>query len=208
MEIREVNINEIYPYENNPRNNENAVQAVMNSIAEFGIKQPLVIDENHVIVVGHTRYIAAKKLGYKTLPCLIASDLSDEQIRAYRLADNKTNELAEWDSKALQAELDALYESFDMEKFGFAIQIENIDLKGELEESEEKFARELDEANNYLVLEFFTESEWDKAIEIFGLERTATPDKNPNIRRYGIGRVIDGRPWLEKLEELEDDDEH
>lgn len=212
MEVQEISVKDIIPYENNPRDNKNAVQAVMNSIAEFGFKQPLVIDEDHVIIVGHTRFEAARRLGLKTVPCVVASEFTEAQKRAYRLVDNKTNELAEWDVKALQFELDALYGELDMEKFGFTIQIENIDQKGELEESEEKFARELDEANNYVVLEFFTENEWTRAQEVFGLERTQTRDKNPKIRRFGIGRVVDGRPWLKKLEKVvgeeEAEDEH
>ena len=215
MEVKNISITDIMPYEDNPRKNEDAVEYVMESIREFGFKQPIVLDENHVIVVGHTRFAAARKLGYKEVPCIIASDLTEEQIRAYRLVDNKTNEFAEWDFPELQKELDALYDAFDMEKFGFAIQIENIDQKGEIDEGEEKIARELDEANNYLVLEFFTETDWERAQAIFGLERVATPDKNPNVRRYGIGRVIDGSKWLDILEnvdldeeEEEDEDEH
>ena len=211
MEIKNIAVNDIMPYEHNPRKNEDAVEYVMNSIRDFGFKQPLVLDENHVIIVGHTRWMAAKRLGMKEVPCVIASDLSEEKARAYRLADNKTNEIAEWDNKELQAELDALYEEIEMDRYGFAIQIENIDLKGEIDEGEEKIARELDEANNYLVLEFFTETDWDRAISIFGLERVATPDRNENIRRYGIGRVIPGAKWLDILEDVmdeEEEDEH
>ena len=209
MEIKYVPIGDIIPYEKNPRKNDPAVDYVVSSIREFGFKNPIILDKNNVIVAGHTRLLAAKRLKMKEWPCIYAEDLSEEQVRAFRLVDNKTAEFAEWDTTKLQEELDALYEAFDMEMFGFSIQIENIDLKGELEEAQEKFARELDEANNYVVLEFFTEDEWDRAQELFGLERVQTNDKNPKIRRYGIGRVIDGREWLEKLERLvAEEDEH
>ena len=97
MEVLDKNIEDIIPYENNPRKNDVAVDAVAKSIHEFGFKVPIVIDKNNVIVCGHTRYKASIKLGLKTVPCVIANDLSQEQIKAFRLADNKTNELAEWD---------------------------------------------------------------------------------------------------------------
>ena len=112
------NIAEIKPYENNPRHNESAIDAVASSIKEFGWKQPLVIDKDNVIVVGHTRWLAAKKLGLNEVPCLIASDLTDEQIAAYRLADNKTNELATWDFEKLKTELENISD-IDMSQFGF-----------------------------------------------------------------------------------------
>ena len=112
------NIVEIKPYENNPRHNESAIDAVASSIKEFGWKQPLVIDKDNVIVVGHTRWLAAKKLGLSDVPCLIASDLTDEQIAAYRLADNKTNELATWDFEKLKTELESISD-IDMSQFGF-----------------------------------------------------------------------------------------
>lgn len=117
MKIIEKDLSEIRPYENNPRNNEVAVSFVANSLREFGWKQPIVIDKDGVIVAGHTRYKAALSLGWTKAPCLIADDLTDEQIRAYRLADNKTGEAAEWDFSALEAELDAI--DMDMEQFGF-----------------------------------------------------------------------------------------
>ena len=111
-------IAEIKPYRNNPRHNETAVDAVASSIREFGWKQPLVIDKDDVIVVGHTRWLAAKKLGMTEVPCLVADDLTDEQIAAYRLADNKTNELATWDFDKLKAELEGISD-IDMSQFGF-----------------------------------------------------------------------------------------
>ena len=118
MTIVMKNIVEIKPYENNPRHNESAIDAVASSIKEFGWKQPLVIDKDSVIVVGHTRWLAAKKLGLSEVPCLIASDLTDEQIVAYRLADNKTNELATWDFEKLKTELESISD-IDMSQFGF-----------------------------------------------------------------------------------------
>lgn len=108
------------PYKNNPRKNDQAVDAVANSIREFGFKVPVVIDKNGEIVAGHTRYKAAKKLKLKEIPCIIADDLTDEQIRAFRIADNKVGELADWDFEALNIELDGITD-IDMEQFGFDI---------------------------------------------------------------------------------------
>ena len=119
MEIIERRINELHPYKNNPRKNDGAVYAVMESIKEFGFKVPIVIDKNNEIVAGHTRYKAAKKLGIKSVPCIIADDLTEEQITAYRLVDNKTQELSNWDFAKLISELRELTEDFDMQLFGF-----------------------------------------------------------------------------------------
>ncbi len=118
MDIVNKLLTELVPYENNPRNNKDAVEYVAESIREFGFKIPLVIDKNNVIVCGHTRYLAAERLGMKELPCIIADDLTDEQINAYRLADNKVHEYSEWDFEMLQSELDEIAD-IDMEKFLF-----------------------------------------------------------------------------------------
>ena len=118
MDIVNKLLTELVPYENNPRNNKDAVEYVAESIREFGFKIPLVIDKNNVIVCGHTRYLAAERLGMKELPCIIADDLTDEQINAYRLADNKVHEYSEWDFEMLQSELDGITE-IDMGKFLF-----------------------------------------------------------------------------------------
>lgn len=122
MEVRNLKIDEIKPYENNPRNNLDAVDATANSIKEFGWQQPIVVDKDMVIIAGHTRYLAAKKLGCDTVPVVVASNLSDEQVRAYRLADNKTGELAEWDFKLLDTELQDILD-IDMSDFGFELNI-------------------------------------------------------------------------------------
>lgn len=118
MEVIERDLNSIRPYENNPRDNEAAVAFVANSIREFGWKQPIVIDRDGVIIAGHTRYKAAQTLGMKTAPCVIADDLTEDQVKAYRLADNKVGEIATWDFEALEAELDEIAD-IDMSDFGF-----------------------------------------------------------------------------------------
>ena len=128
MQIIDKKIGEIKPYEKNPRKNDNAVDAVASSISQFGFKNPIVIDGNNVIICGHTRYKAAQKLGLEKVPCVVADDLTDEQIKAYRLADNKVAELAEWDIDLLGEELDGIFD-IDMSDFGF-------DLSEEEEETE------------------------------------------------------------------------
>lgn len=120
LQINNLPIADLKEYANNPRHNDAAVDAVAASIKEFGFKVPIIIDRDNVIVAGHTRLKAARKLGLETVPCIIADDLTPEQINAFRLADNKTAELADWDFELLEKELAALAD-FDMEQFGFDI---------------------------------------------------------------------------------------
>lgn len=117
MDIVEMKITDIIPYENNPRRNEEAVDKVALSISSFGFKVPIIVDKNNVIVAGHTRLKAAEKLGLTTVPTIRADDLTDDQIKAFRLADNKVSEFAEWDFEALEKELDSI--EMDMSLFGF-----------------------------------------------------------------------------------------
>ena len=118
LRVKYVPIGDVRPYEDNPRRNDGAVQAVVNSLREFGWKQPIVVDADGTIVVGHTRYKAALALEMTHVPVVVASDLTPEQCAAYRLADNRVGELAEWDESLLAQELDGL-SGFDMEQFGF-----------------------------------------------------------------------------------------
>mgnify|MGYP001861146005 CR=1 FL=1 len=120
MQIITKKLSELHPYTNNPRKNDQAVDAVANSIREFGFKVPVVIDKNGEIIAGHTRLKAAKKLKMKEIPCIVADDLTEEQIRAFRIADNKAGELADWDFEALNIELDGITD-IDMEQFGFRL---------------------------------------------------------------------------------------
>jgi site-specific DNA-methyltransferase (adenine-specific) len=120
MQIEQRNINEIIPYEKNPRLNDDAVDAVVTSIREYGFRQPIVVDADGVIIVGHTRWKAAKKMGLETVPVHVAADLPPEKVKAYRIADNQTGNIAEWDYDLLPVELSELQAmDFDLSLLGF-----------------------------------------------------------------------------------------
>lgn len=143
MQIEDIRLEELIPYENNPRDNGPAVEAVAASISEFGFKVPIVIDSNNVIVAGHTRLLAAKRLGLETVPAIRADDLTEEQVRAFRLADNKTAELADWDMGKLEEELAALAD-VDMSAFGFDMP-ESLAQVEEPEDDPEEMTQEIEE---------------------------------------------------------------
>lgn len=126
MNVQEIKLKDIKPYGKNPRKNDNAIPYVAESIKQFGFKVPIVIDKNNVIVAGHTRYKAARKLGFKSVPCIIADDLTDEQIKAFRLADNKVSEKAEWDLDLLDSEIEGIFD-IDMTDFGFEFESEELE---------------------------------------------------------------------------------
>lgn len=118
MQIYDKPLGWLTPYENNPRNNDEAVEPVANSISEFGFKVPIVATSDGEIINGHTRWKAAKKLKLKTVPVIIADDLTEEQVRAFRLADNKVAEIAQWDIELLLSEIESV-DNLDMTLFGF-----------------------------------------------------------------------------------------
>ena len=130
MQIVEKELTWLKPYANNPRDNESAVEPVANSIKEFGFKVPIVATSDGEIINGHTRFKASKSLGLKKVPVIIADDLTEEQIKAFRLADNKTGELADWNDELLAKELEKL--DFNLEQFGFE------KLADEFEENDEE----------------------------------------------------------------------
>lgn len=138
LSVTHIKTVDIKPYEKNPRKNDEAVKYVAESIREFGFKVPIVIDDDHVIVAGHTRWKAAKKLGLEEVPCVIADDLTEEQIKAFRLADNKVAEKAEWDFDLLSVELENIVD-LDMTAFGFE------DVLEEEEATEDDYELELPE---------------------------------------------------------------
>lgn len=119
LKIEYLPLDALKPYSRNAKKHpDEQVEHIANSIREFGFRQPLVIDRDGVLVIGHGRLLAAKKLGLETVPCVRADDLTDEQVKALRLADNKLNESG-WDFAALEEELNELEAEFDMRDFGF-----------------------------------------------------------------------------------------
>lgn len=158
MNIIEMDINEIHEYENNPRDNENAVEYVAESIEKFGFKVPIVVDENNIIITGHTRRLAAMALGMKKVPVIKADDLSQDEVNAFRLADNKVSEFANWDIEKLNEELGNI--EMDMFEFGFDLQINDDD------DDADDFGEERE--NGYSItyeLAFETEEEQDEWYE-------------------------------------------
>ena len=145
MNIFNIDIDKIIPYINNPRNNEEAIDKVASSIQEFGFKVPIIIDENNVVVTGHTRLLASKKLGLKTVPCVVANDLSEAQIKAFRIADNKVSEYSKWDEELLNIELEQLQElNFNLENIGFDMEdIEDVLSLG-FDYSEDEFGEDFE----------------------------------------------------------------
>lgn len=131
MTIQYFFTDELKEYENNPRINDNAVDAVAESIKQFGFKVPIIIDKNNIIVAGHTRLKAAQKLGLENVPCIVADDLTPEQVRAFRIADNKVGEIAEWDFNALAKEIAEL-ETIDFSQYGFDVNEITPDSFGEI----------------------------------------------------------------------------
>lgn len=157
-------IDELIPYKNNPRKNDNAVEYVKNSIKDFGFKVPVVIDKNNIVVAGHTRLKAAKELDLDRIPCIVAEDLNEEQIKAFRLADNKVSEFSEWDWSLLDSEFKELSEmnlDFDMLDFGF----ENSNLFEEEESEKNDLDTEYQQLydKTVIAIEFDTEEELEAA---------------------------------------------
>lgn len=123
MNIEYLNIPQIKPYENNPRNNDVAVEKVAESIKEFGFKVPIIVDKDNVIIAGHTRYKAAKNLNIESVPVIKAEDLTPEQVKAFRIMDNKSSELASWDYESLLKEMESLkLENYNIEFTGFELE--------------------------------------------------------------------------------------
>lgn len=202
LNIKYMNIRDLKPYKKNAKkHSKEQVEQIANSIKEFGFTQPVIIDKNNEVVAGHGRILGAKKAGIKQVPTVCLEDLTEEQIKAYRLVDNKLNE-SEWDSDLLKQSLDEIAE-MDMEIFGFAMDSladEELEIEPEV-----PFTEILNEENNYIVLKFNNKIDWLNAMGMFGIEKAkAYPTRKEGNKksfsmRAGIGRVLDGQKALERV---------
>ena len=192
MQIKSIETNKILPYINNPRKNLN-VDKVASSIKEFGFQQPIVIDKNNTIIVGHTRFEAAKKLGLKEVPVQIA-DLTETQAKAYRIADNRLNEDASWDTKLLNLEFnDLLSKEYNLDLLGFTNdEIDNLFLKTD-EESDKEINENIDLAedtiNDIKMIQLFFNPE-DEVKFRESIDKISKRDKIDNISDAVLRSVL------------------
>ena len=160
MKLVSKKIEEIKVYENNPIvHTEEQITKLASLIKEYGFKQPIVIDRNNVIVAGHGRLEACKELKFEEILCVIADDLTEDQIKAYRIADNKISELRYWDNDLLEFELDSIKENFKLESLGFSTDeielLENTGIEDYFEEGFTSFADEMNNKSEYFQISFF-----------------------------------------------------
>jgi ParB-like chromosome segregation protein Spo0J len=208
-------IGQIQPYKKNPRKNEKAVPEVVKSIKEFGFRQPLVVDSSMVLIVGHTRLLAAKELGLASVPVHIASTLTPAQVRAYRIMDNRTHEKSEWSIPELSEELDALFEmdeKYDLSFMDFSLEDlemeeEEEDLDVEEVEGTTKMSDELSIDKEYLVLVFDNKTKLDELNRIIKNEEVcgywlSKHKRDPSFFRTGPNRVLSGELVLDQIKAL------
>ena len=192
MNIQLINIDKLLPYINNPRKNLN-IDKVASSIKEFGFQQPIVVDKNYTIIVGHTRFEAAKKLGLKEVPVQIA-DLTEHQARSYRIADNRLNQDATWDTKLLNLEFnDLLSNNIDLDILGFSNdELDNLLLKTD-EESDidlnENIESQEERINDIKMIQLFFNSE-NEILFKQAIEKITARDKIDNISDAVLKAVL------------------
>ena len=200
MKVANRNLAELIPYAGNAKKHDSTqIANVAESIRQFGFVQPIVIDRDGVIVIGHCRALAAEKLGMKEVPCVCVDDLTPEQVNALRIVDNKSNE-SPWDFDILPDEL----ADIDLSGFDFDFGLDKKKNKEEID-GEVEFSEILGEENNYLVLQFKTDIDWLNAQSIFGLETVKSYSTRKdgkvakNMERKGVARVLDGAKVLNEL---------
>ena len=200
MQIIQRTISELIPYEKNTKKHDDVqINNVAESIKQYGFVQPIVIDKNNVVVIGHCRLLAAKKLKMADVPCVCVDDLTEEQVKALRIVDNKSNE-SDWLNDILELELPDV----DLSAFDFDFGLDKKKGKEEIE-GEVPFTEVLGEENNYIVLKFDNTVDWLQLESLFDLETvkaysSRTDGKiTKNMTRAGVGRVVNGADFLNKL---------
>lgn len=190
MNIKNISVKDLIPYEKNTKKHDDVqINNVAESIKQYGFVQPIVIDKNNVVVIGHCRLLAAKKLKMAEVPCVCVEDLTEEQVKALRIVDNKSNE-SDWLNDILELELPDV----DLSDFVFDFGLDKKKDKEEIE-GEVKFSEELLLTHNYIVLYFDNDFDWEVAQDKFGLQKVKDliPRKG---QQTGIGRVINGKEVL------------
>ncbi len=200
MDIKNIAVKDLIPYDKNTKKHDDVqINNVAESIKQYGFVQPIVIDKNNVVVIGHCRLLAAKKLKMADVPCVCVEDLTEEQVKALRIVDNKSNE-SPWDFDFLADELADL----DLSDFDFDFGLDKKKGKEEIE-GEVPFTEVLGEENNYIVLKFDNTVDWLQLESLFDLETvkaysSRTDGKiTKNMTRAGVGRVVNGADFLNKL---------
>ena len=210
IKVKQTSIGDLVPYENNARTHtDEHVEQIAKSIQEFGFTNPVLIDSDNGILAGHGRVKAGTKLGMKKVPTICIDHLTDEQKKAYILADNRIALNAGWDDELLKIEFQALSDAdFDLELTGFdddeidELLVEEIENNfGDDAEGEIKFSEEIGEANNYIVLTFRNEIDWLSALTHFDLESVHSKRQNGKPWSKGIGRVVNGAKYLRSMQD-------
>lgn len=202
MKIENMKISEIIPYEKNAKKHDKVqIDNVAESIKQFGFAQPLVIDKNNSLIIGHCRLLAAKKLRLRQVPVVRMDELTDDQVKKLRLLDNKLNE-SDWDMDLLMPEIEELdFDGFSLDWGGEKNKVDDYDT----EQPEIEFSEVLGEENNYLVLQFKNDIDWLQAISFFDVKsvKCYSTRKDGKItdkmQRVGVGRVLDGAEVLRRL---------
>ena len=200
MNIKNIAVKDLVPYDKNTKKHDDVqINNVAESIKQYGFVQPIVIDKNNVVVIGHCRLLAAKKLKMQEVPCVCVDDLTEEQVKALRIVDNKSNE-SDWLNDILELELPDV----DLSAFDFDFGLDKKKGKEEIE-GEVPFTEVLGEENNYIVLKFDNTVDWLQLESLFDLETvkaysSRTDGKiTKNMTRAGVGRVVNGADFLNKL---------
>lgn len=184
---------ELKPYDKNAKKHDKKqIANVAESIKQFGFVQPIVLDKNNNVIIGHCRLEAAKKLHLDEVPCVMADDLTDEQVKKLRLLDNKLNE-SDWDIDLIAEEI------ADLDFDGFDVNFESKRKKEQIE-GDVPFTEELLEEHNYIVLYFDNEMDWQQAVTVFGIGQVKLNDKGKfKSERKGVGRVLNGAEAINRL---------